>query len=1201
MNRGTLLRFVCTLFMVGGSVIALDSCSSDGSVIRNGKGHNGGGSSLDASADGPAVGVIHFDAGGVARGNDCKPKTCADLGYGCGPNSDGCGNVIQCGTCSGNDYCGGGGYSMCGNPLALPDGAVKSTCVPKTCADFPSKTCGQQSDGCGSLTDDCATCKTGFCGGGGPSLCGTGATGGMSGADGSICVPKTCADYPTGTCGKQSDGCGALTPDCTTCKNPEFCGGDIAHPNTCGGNNGLGVDGGPAKTPCSPKACSDFPTGTCGVQGDGCGGQTPNCSACTSPAFCGGGGKSLCGTGTGTGPGGGTCTPKTCAAYPGTCGQQSNGCGGLTPNCGTCTNPTFCGGGGKAGVCGGNNGKQADGGVVSHCVPATCQSLGYTCGQAADGCGGVIGPCGPACVAPEVCGGAPGKPNQCGSSIPCTGLCLQQPTCTGGVTTTLTGTVRAGLQESAVNGNKVFYVPQGTTPDPVPGVLVYVPNSALTPFANDPTKPQVECSQCGSDVSGAPLVTTTTDFNGKFTLQNVPVSKNAADTIPVVIQLGHWRRVFHFAVTKSCAPNAAPQDLNFPSTSTEGDIPLTAISTGSYDPIECVLLKMGVAQQEFTSLPTWKAEAAAGTTPKPGRVHVYTATAGNGGNANPGSVLAPQQDESVLMGTGNAGGPANGTYMMYDQILLPCWGDAVQKTGSELANLGYYGDHGGHFFATHYSYSWLNANTNSALSSIANWDPKANQNDFPTANGIPFTGNVSTAVPVTVPATNPGTFVKWLNLVGALANGNPAGAPPAAPTVTLTAARHDVDSVRGPSVDWIDGTDPAPKAGSASQMQLHFTFDMPIATGNTTPTQCGHGIFSDFHVNSVTRSNGTMFPNECSDRAVMDSQQKILEYMIFDLASCVPPPPTSSCTPKKCSDLPAGTCGQQGDGCGGLTANCGSCPTGQVCGGAGTPNKCGNGGGGSCTPTTCAAFAGSCGQQSDGCGGVTANCTCPAGQTCGGGGVGGKCGTPNQSTCTKLTCAAYPAGTCGEQSDGCGGLTADCNPCPTGQTCGGCGVPGQCCTPPITTCMAQPCPASVECGPSSDGCGGVIASCGTCTPPETCGGGGDPGKCGGSSSCKPQTCSDQGLSCGPAGDGCGNLIQSCGKCTPPDTCGGAGKPGECGHTVQCVPKTCQDLNITCGPAGDGCGGLIPTCGTCNPPQTCGGGGTPGQCGGGGIK
>lgn len=1184
MSTRDVIRTIGTLGLLATSLIVAASCGSSGGADTFGNIH---GSKPDGGGS--------FFFGDGSKGNRCTPKTCEELGYTCGPNADGCGGIVDCGTCSGTDYCGGGGYSKCGNGALGADGGA-ATCKPKTCADYPSATCGQQSNGCGGVTASCGSCKSPeFCGGGGPSQCGTGPAG-----DAGLCKPKTCADYAAGTCGAQSDGCGALTANCTTCKSPEFCGGNPLKPDTCGGNNSL--DGGSTGKTCTPKTCADFPAGTCGIQGDGCGGKTPACTTCKSPEFCGGGGPSKCGTGTGTGADGGgtsTCTPKTCADYPaGTCGQQSDGCGGLTPNCGTCTNPEFCGGGGKPGLCGGNNGLLPDGAVKTPCVPATCTSLGYNCGLAGDGCGGTIGPCGPACTAPDVCGGG-GKPNVCGSNITCTGLCQQQATCTGGATTTLTGVVRAGLQESVVNGNPSLWVPQGTVPDPVPGVLVYVPTTALQPFDSNPNSPKIQCSQCGADVSGNPLVFTTTDFNGTFTLKNVPVSKNASDVIPIVIQLGHWRRQFAFPIMNACKQNTLPRDLNLPSKSSEGDIPLTAISTGSYDPIECVLLKMGVAQEEFTSLSTWQGETANGTQPKPGRIHIYTATSG-AGNGNPGSILAPQEDETVLMGTGNTGGATNGTFMMYDQILLPCWGDAVRKNGAELFNLGYYGDHGGHFFATHYSYGWLYQNANSNLMSVANWDPRADTNINPFPNGVPFTGNVSRTVPVTVPATNPGMFVKWLNYVGALANGNPAGAPPAAPTVTITAGRHDVDSVRGQSVDWIDGTDPNPAPGSSSQMLLHFTFDMPIPTGTTKPTQCGHGIYSDFHVNSARQSDGTTFPTEC-DRTALNSQERILEYMIWDLASCVGPPPTSTCTPKTCANFPKGTCGRQGDGCGGLTPNCGTCPTGQSCGGGGTPNMCG-GGTGSCTPLKCTDYPGSCGQQSDGCGGLTPDCTCPSGQTCGGGGTPGKCGAPGGGgSCKPLTCAAYPAGTCGQQSDGCGGLTPDCNPCPSGQTCGGCGVAGKCCAPPPGSCVPQPCPANVTCGPASDGCGGVIASCGTCTPPETCGGGGTPGKCGGNNGCVPLTCADQGISCGPAGDGCGNLIPNgCGACTPPETCGGGGTPGKCGGGGACVPKTCQELNIACGPAGDGCGNLIPSCGTCAPPSTCGGGGVPGQCGSGGI-
>ena len=783
-----------------------------------------------------------------------------------------------------------------------------------------------------------------------------------------------------------------------------------------------------ASNQCTPRSCTDLGY-DCGVNGDGCGGVTANCGTCPTGQLCGAGGKySRCGSAIVAPDGGNACAPATCAAMGYDCGFAADGCGNLL-DCGpvACPGGQFCGGGGFD-KCGGSYTTTADGGPA--CTPATCASLGFNCGQAGDGCGGTVGPCG-TCAGTLVCGAS--SPNVCGSGASCTGLCQQRPACTGGATTTITGTVRAGLQEGTTS-----WVPANTTPDPIPGVIVYIPTTPVTPFEADPNNPQVQCQQCGADVTGTPLVEATTGVDGSFTLTNVPVSKSTsdADKIPIVIQLGKWRRQFAFTVSNSCAANPVG-DLNMPSTSVEGDIPLTAISTGSFDSIECVLLKMGVAQSEFKSYATWSGEAASGSTPKPGRVHIYTSTqASTGFGVGPGAVLAPQEDETVLMGAGNDAGPSNGTYMKYDQILLPCWGDAFTKTPAELGNLISYGNAGGRFFATHYSYSWLH--NNGVLEGTAQWDPKANTNNTnPAPGGQPFTGNVSASVPT----SNPGVFVQWLNHVGALANGNPAGTPPANPTVTIDEGRHDVDKVLGQSTDWIDGTDPDPPSAAQSQMLLHFTFDMPIGQSS----QCGHAIYSDFHVNG-TESNGMTFPNEC-DANALTAQERILEYMIWDLASCVPgTPPPSTCTPKSCTDQHI-QCGPAGDTCGNLIAGgCGMCPTGQTCGGGGTPGICDAPPGGSCMPKSC----------------------------------------PDQMI------------TCGPAGDGCGGMI-DCGGCPPPATCGGGGIPGQC--GGTQGCVPQTCAQlNITCGPAGDGCGNLIpGGCGTCAPPASCGGGGVPGQCGVSS------------------------------------------------------------------------------------------------------
>jgi hypothetical protein len=89
-----------------------------------------------------------------------------------------------------------------------------------------------------------------------------------------------------------------------------------------------------------------------------------------------------------------------------TCGPAGDGCGNLIQGgCGTCTPPGTCGGGGVAGQCGGGNG----------CIPKTCASLGYDCGPAGDGCGGLIPTCG-TCTGADTCGGG-GTPGVCGAPI----------------------------------------------------------------------------------------------------------------------------------------------------------------------------------------------------------------------------------------------------------------------------------------------------------------------------------------------------------------------------------------------------------------------------------------------------------------------------------------------------------------------------------------------------------------------------------------------------------------------------------------------------------------------------------------------------------------------------------------------------------------------------------------------------------------
>ena len=141
---------------------------------------------------------------------------------------------------------------------------------------------------------------------------------------------------------------------------------------------------------------------------------------------------------------------------------------------------------------------------------------------------------------------------------------------------------------------------------------------------------------------------------------------------------------------------------------------------------------------------------------------------------------------------------------------------------------------------------------------------------------------------------------------------------------------------------------------------LQYTFNTPVGQTN----QCGRVIFSDFHVTAPSGGSSN-FPNEC-DMNPMSPQEKALEYLIWDLASCVPAPPSSTCTPRSCAQQNIG-CGPAGDGCGN-ELQCGPCAPPQTCGGGGVSGQCGNTDATACVPLTCAQQNIGCGPAGDGCG-----------------------------------------------------------------------------------------------------------------------------------------------------------------------------------------------------------------------------------------
>ena len=583
-------------------------------------------------------------------------------------------------------------------------------------------------------------------------------------------------------------------------------------------------------------------------------------------SFAGSGGATTGGKTGGSGGNGGSggsiidldagCVPSTCAELDANCGPVTDPkCGGLV-DCGSCPSGQSCGNAG-ANKCGQGSG---DG-----CAPLSCADQQANCGQIGDGCGNMLD-CG-ACTAPKTCGGA--SPNQCG----CTGVCAQIPDCTGGTTTTLTGKVLD---------------PAGT--HPLYNALVYIPNTPSDPGLQ-PFSAGISCDVCGSTAAGDPLVTAYTAPDGTFTLQNVPVGTQ----LPLVVQLGRWRRQFKVDIGTSCGANSvADGTLTMPKNHNEGDIPRIGILTGGFDPMECVLRKMGVQDSEFTN--------------PGGAGHIQLYTAGQATvPANPFSPYTAQcpnpygrgakidgstPDQTSLFGT-SGGQP---TINQYDLVILACEGYEEDETAN-WANLGAYTSAGGRVFTTDFAYDWMMKGgmsvgavtaTNPAYPNVATWAPYQDPQ-----------GHAQTGVIDQVSNPKGMAFQQWLQVVGVSA--------PGSGNVSLSPVFHNSNAVVAPTQQWLH---------SGAGTPIHFTFNTPV--GAADAEQCGRVVFSDWHADNLNfnstfascpfvqpgaapyYSHDMVFPTEC-DNNPMTAQEAILEFMLFDLTACVQPY-KPLCTPRTCAD-----------------------------------------------------------------------------------------------------------------------------------------------------------------------------------------------------------------------------------------------------------------------------------------------------------
>jgi hypothetical protein len=406
------------------------------------------------------------------------------------------------------------------------------------------------------------------------------------------------------------------------------------------------------------------------------------------------------------------------------------------------------------------------------------------------------------------------------------------------------------------------YDPAGL--NPLYDVAVYVPQSPPAPLPAG-----ASCSTCESLYTGGVVAGALTDADGNFSIVDAPTGTG----VPLVVQIGKWRRQYEIDVA-DCA-DTQEAALRLPANAGEGDLPNIAVSTGGADSLECLLRRIGVDTGGDGGTGEFVSGAASG-----GHVHIFqggtTMAATSGGVAG-----------TPIAGAAMAGGsPASATALwtssaalqQYDIVILSCEGGETADPNPQALND--YAGLGGRVFASHFHYNWFTLPPFAAYD-LATW-----------TRGTNNTGNIAALIQTTLsdgvtPFPKGMAMQQWLTNVSAL-----TGAPPELP---IQVSRHnaDVSAANTPSTAWIVADPRAPAPGATQ----YFSWDMPVGSSSQQP--CGRVVYSDLHVGAAsgdygqgpTTQNvppGAMTPSGCANNP-LSPQEKALEFMLFDLSSCLTP------------------------------------------------------------------------------------------------------------------------------------------------------------------------------------------------------------------------------------------------------------------------------------------------------------------------
>ena len=390
----------------------------------------------------------------------------------------------------------------------------------------------------------------------------------------------------------------------------------------------------------------------------------------------------------------------------------------------------------------------------------------------------------------------------------------------------------ACFQQACSNGQATTITGKVTAPnglDPVNGAVVYVPAGVVAPLTDG-----ISCEVC-SDAGANAIVTTITATDGSFTLTNVP----ATTQVPLVIQKGRFRRQVKLDVTACTANPVTVDQVRLPKNQREGDLPKMAVGVGDYDQIECVLRSIGIDESEFTH--------PGGT----GAVHLYD---------NAGGMPSL---ESLLYDTAKLN--------EYNLVFVNCTGTTFSTYSNQYLarmNVAKYVGGGGRLYVTDWSYDYMEQV--SEFAPYIFFDGGGDQGK-PQPIGAAewvWSGDVITA------SIGQPELAEWMKDAGASTNG----------TVQIEgswalALSTSADQTLYKSTTWVHGN------ANAVDRPMTVTYDYK---------SCGKVLWSSYHTQEPGGGSpgftGTKFPTYCiSKPSTMIAQEKILEYLILQISSCIDP------------------------------------------------------------------------------------------------------------------------------------------------------------------------------------------------------------------------------------------------------------------------------------------------------------------------